>query len=430
MLALIIAAAALVLGWWVIPDVLWHGLRLGVVSRAGLKDAAVALTFDDGPGEFTEDILDVLAAHQAKATFFVMADRALRHPELVQRMVAEGHTVACHGMRHRPAALLGPWASYRQVAVAKAQIETIAQRPVHFFRPPWGQHNLLLPLLAWRSRLTTVLWSIAPGDWVHTVTPEELAARVLLTVRAGDIVLLHDAGHPDRGRTLLALGPILDGLKARRLRAVGLETLLAPEPPPRMRLTWQVRLWEHWERYYGRRVGLDTVGDDQGNICRLAKAPFPHPSLTLNDGTRVETGDPAAEIHFANLELAQTVSGAQEGVRALRRIQAAFPEISATLLSHPRYQDVKVLYGTTLFHPVAARMGFEIHPVSAHVARTMGIYMSLLQKVYKSGRGGAVHKASPRLAVLSREAFLRRFPAHEEGIEAQETMLSTETDAP
>ena len=194
----------------------------------GISDR-FALTFDDGPGIATPRILDTLAKHGAKATFFVLGNQVRRRPELVHRMQSEGHEVAVHGDFHWPLAVLPPGAIRKQVErCGQAVVSAGAMTPRHY-RPPFG---FMMPGQAWFMRrlgLVPVLGDVYPED-AHDPGVQRIIHRTLRRLTGGSILILHD-GSPipgvDRRQTADAVEPILNAAKARGLGAVTVAELLA-----------------------------------------------------------------------------------------------------------------------------------------------------------------------------------------------------------
>ena len=199
-----------------------------VLSRLATRERIVALTFDDGPDPvFTPQILDLLDAHGARATFFVLGERAARYPELIRRMHREGHTVGTHTQRHRLRFHFGsPRYVQREIEDAIAVVAGILPAPPTLFRPPQG---LRTPCFAsgWRRTrgLTCVTWSVRGLDSL-TTTAGAIVARVRHRLAPGVIVALHDGtglgGGRDREPTLAALAAILCACEARGLRCVAM----------------------------------------------------------------------------------------------------------------------------------------------------------------------------------------------------------------
>lgn len=176
----------------------------------------IALTFDDGPDpQSTPLFLDLLAQYDRTATFFVLGKHAAGNARLLQRMVAEGHEVALHGMTHRCAATIPPTRITGQLRAAREIIEDVTGTPVMWYRPPYGV--LTGPaLLASRSLdLTPVLWTAWGRDWEKSATPASIVRTLLRRLRTGGTILLHDtdrhASHGAWRRTLEATDALLSG---------------------------------------------------------------------------------------------------------------------------------------------------------------------------------------------------------------------------
>jgi peptidoglycan/xylan/chitin deacetylase (PgdA/CDA1 family) len=199
-----------------------------VVARLTTTEPLVALTFDDGPDPvFTPRILDVLAAHQVHASFFVLGERAAQYPEIVKRMHAEGHTVGTHTQHHQIRFHFGsPAFVQKEIEDAIAVVAGILPASPTLFRPPQGLRTPLFGSGWKRTRgLTCVTWSVRGLDAFPT-TAAKIVARIAPSLVPGAIVTLHDGtglgGGTDRAATVSALGTLLDECKARGLRCVTL----------------------------------------------------------------------------------------------------------------------------------------------------------------------------------------------------------------
>jgi peptidoglycan/xylan/chitin deacetylase (PgdA/CDA1 family) len=210
------------------PDVQrWLGGH--VLCRVTDAGPRFALTFDDGPSpRNTPRLLDVLARSGARATFFLIADRARRHRELVRRIVAEGHEVGIHGSLHVPPWLLPRALLLRDLDEAARAVREACGRTARHYRAPFG---LVFPRQAAWVRaygLTPVLGSIYPRD--HSLRDAAtIARRVLERLEPGSIVILHDSSalaDPDRSPTLGAVEAILEAAAARALRSVAVAELV------------------------------------------------------------------------------------------------------------------------------------------------------------------------------------------------------------
>ena len=154
---------------------------------------SVALTFDDGVDPvITPQILDILALHNAKATFFLIGDRAAQHPTLVRRIATEGHTIGNHSMHHRPTF---PLQSTRQItaeiAECNALLASIIGTKPTLFRPPFGVTNPMISKAVRRSKIRAIGWSIRSYDTMRHPSAQTLE-RITRRLRPGDIILLHD----------------------------------------------------------------------------------------------------------------------------------------------------------------------------------------------------------------------------------------------
>jgi len=214
-----------------VPGLEMYGSVLSAGPAAGDR---VALTFDDGPlPESTPRVLDCLAEHGAKATFFVIGSRAKEHPELVLRMVREGHSVGVHGMEHHRAyAFLSPERVQRDLEqAAAAVVDAGAPRPL-WFRPPIAQASPRTFRGAKRAGVEIVGYTFRARDGWRSTTAPRLLARLRRALRPGAIVLLHDAWErpgsagepPPLG--VSALPAILDLCRERGLSAVTLDELV------------------------------------------------------------------------------------------------------------------------------------------------------------------------------------------------------------
>ena len=205
---------------------------LGRTDWRGRTDTgAVALTFDDGPGPDTEALLDVLAARELRAAFFVVGQQVQRHPSVARRIVAEGHEIGNHSFSHPMYLSLSPRATRDDLARAQRTIEDVIGVRVSLARPPYGIRTPAYFAAARTLGLRIVQWSVAGFDW-KPLTADRVASHVLSGARPGAIVLLHDAdseGKRDRRATVGSIPLIADGVRARGLSVASLEALL-PSP--------------------------------------------------------------------------------------------------------------------------------------------------------------------------------------------------------
>lgn len=179
-------------------------------------------TFDDGPNPtWTPQILDVLARYRIRATFFMVGTAARRYPDLVRRMIAEGHHVAIHTMTHPNLLTLGRNGQYQEIAGSLDVVESIAgPGSVSCFRPPYGNRNATTDAIAAELGLATIMWSRDGRDWaspgVDHIVNENLSTRY---DGGRAVLLLHDGGI-NRSQTVAALPRLIEALSARGYRFV------------------------------------------------------------------------------------------------------------------------------------------------------------------------------------------------------------------
>ncbi len=196
-------------------------------TRLPAASDGVALTIDDGPDPaVTPAVLDLLARHGARATFFCVGEQVARYPDLARRISREGHEIGNHTEHHRYTfSLFGPAAMRREIAAAQASIQAVCAVVPRFFRPPAGLRNpFLQPCLA-PLNLQLASWTRRGYDTVNTDAARVLR-RLTRNLSAGDVLLLHDgraARTADGTPVILAVLPgLLAELAGRRLRCVRL----------------------------------------------------------------------------------------------------------------------------------------------------------------------------------------------------------------
>ena len=192
---------------------------LGLGRRLDLPDA-VALTFDDGPHtDGTPAVLEILRAHGAVATFFLVGEQVRRTGGLADEIRAAGHAVALHADLHRSLVRLPP-AALRDDLDRLA--DTLGQATVPVHRAPYGAYSSGAIAEVRRRGWTPLLWSRWGRDWRARATPGGVAAEVTRDLRAGDVLLLHDADDysaPGSWRTTAAALPaVLEAIAAAGLR--------------------------------------------------------------------------------------------------------------------------------------------------------------------------------------------------------------------
>ena len=226
---------------------------VGGITHVDIPSKQVAITFDDGPNPtFTPQILQVLAQHQATATFFMLGEHVHRHPEIARQVQAAGHAIGNHTYTHRR--LLGCSPAQVQIEltecqrVLKALLGETYDRTDKLMRPPYGAYDTTTALVTRTMRYRMVLWSASGDDWRDDAAAL-VVQRIMAQMQPGGIVLLHDGWNSarsesaraesarsgttgdgqvfDRTQTVLALSTLLPLLAAQGYQFVSVPALLA-----------------------------------------------------------------------------------------------------------------------------------------------------------------------------------------------------------
>jgi peptidoglycan/xylan/chitin deacetylase (PgdA/CDA1 family) len=206
------------------------GAFVDVAVRASGARRAIALTFDDGPHpEHTPRVLDALAACGARATFFVVGDKAHAHPEVVRAIAAAGHALGLHSSTHD--CLFAARSTARLVddlRANRAVVEDAIGAPVTLVRPPVGLTSPSVASAVHALGLRVVGWSARAYDGIGSPSPATILLRLAPDLAPGAIVLLHDARErgDDVPPALAALPALLDELARRDLTSVTVPALL------------------------------------------------------------------------------------------------------------------------------------------------------------------------------------------------------------
>ena len=195
--------------------------------RNGTGRTAAALTFDDGPHPpYTEQVLETLARYDVAATFFCVGLHARSHPDLVRRIVDEGHQLGNHTWSHPVLGDLDQAQVRTQLDRTDELLDAAGRSGRPLFRPPYGA--ITPEFVEWfesdPASRTMVLWDVEAFDWARPGS-DAIAGRVLADVTPGSIVLLHDGGG-DRSQTVAALPSIVEGLLERSYALDTMDALL------------------------------------------------------------------------------------------------------------------------------------------------------------------------------------------------------------
>ncbi len=202
-------------------------------SEVKTSQKIVALTFDDGPyPPYTGQVLDILREEGVPATFFVIGRNAEKYPDMVRRMVAEGHQVGNHTYNHVDLLKADRATIADEVDRTNRAIAAITGAPAKVVRPPHGFRDaVVLEVMAERG-LKVVEWSVLSRDWTNPGVAT-IAQRTLDKVKSGAVILLHDgdgvAATAPRAQTVEAARQIIRDLKARGFKFVTVDEILKTE---------------------------------------------------------------------------------------------------------------------------------------------------------------------------------------------------------
>ena len=200
------------------------------VRIAGAQHREVALTFDDGPGPYTPDILRELVRRHVPATFFEVGMEERYFHAATSAIVARGYPIGDHTEIHPPMSALSRRQQQAQLLEQAQAIGGYGAPFPRLFRPPYGLWNATTLSLLHRYRMLMVLWSVDTNDYRQPGVPAIVHAAVA-GARPGAIILMHDAGG-NRTETIEALPKIIKALRARGYKLVTVPRLLLDNPAP------------------------------------------------------------------------------------------------------------------------------------------------------------------------------------------------------
>lgn len=380
-----------------LPYALVQLLGLGLVRQGSWGQYALSLTFDDGPDpQSTPHILDALSAEQAKATFFVLTPRALAHPELIRRMLAEGHQVELHATEHRHAWLDWPQNVYAQPLRGRDALRTLGIQ-ARYHRPPHGAYTLATLLGQRHAGLKGAHWDVEARDWHPQATPADMVRRVLRYAHPGAVVVLHDAG-PGARNTVPALPELLRQLKRRGYRLTRLDKL--PGAAPLGYAGLPRRFATLLDQAFDRAGGVEPIMERADSFFRLGVISMPL-DVTLRSGEQLKRGQTVLDIHVNSPQMVDY--GLRAGVRRARTWD--FPLLAQEISQRPEWQ--RVGYITTIggFSGILKLLGFEEYPIPASVQRRLSLWGLLLKRAY----GAQASAPQVKLSVISTADFLRRY---------------------
>lgn len=199
-----------------------------LVARVDTDRAVVALTFDDGPTiDYTQPVLEILKAHDVRATFFLTGREIVKNPQGAKAIADAGHEMGNHSWSHNRMILVSPATVREEIEKTDAAIRDAGYQGELHFRPPYGKKLVSLPWYLAQNDRTTIMWDVEPeADPITAADPQAMADYVITNATNGSIIIMH-VMYESRGTSRQALPALIDGLKARGLKFVTVSELLA-----------------------------------------------------------------------------------------------------------------------------------------------------------------------------------------------------------
>ncbi|MBO9693335.1 polysaccharide deacetylase family protein [Chryseobacterium sp.] len=198
------------------------GYFINSITHKRTRIKEVALTFDDGPTEFTPKFLDLLKEHQVKATFFCIGKQIEKYPETFQRIIAEGHTIGNHTLSHsNSTGFLSTSKMIEEIEGCDEVIKNIGNIRTTLYRPPFGVTNPNIAKAVKRTHKVSIGWNVRSLD---TIIDDEkkIYTRVTQGLKKGSIILLHDTSE----KTCRVLADLLVFLKNKKYSTFTVDTVI------------------------------------------------------------------------------------------------------------------------------------------------------------------------------------------------------------
>jgi peptidoglycan/xylan/chitin deacetylase (PgdA/CDA1 family) len=269
----VVAAGAVLL----IGGLTGHVTRADSLSCAVVK--CVALTFDDGPGPYTDRLLQILKDNDAKATFFLIGNKVAANPAGAKRIADAGMEIGSHTWEHPNMATIPTEDIAGQFSRANDAINAATGRTPTLWRPAGGLSNDAVRQVAGRFGLAEILWDVIPFDWANDSNTGATRDLLMTQIKPGSVVLFHDT----YSSTVDLVYQFIPVLKANGYRLVTVSELLGPRAPG--------------STYGGRENGppVNELHDiPAGQIPTLPNTPSPQPmaNLPISDIPGQNSGGP------------------------------------------------------------------------------------------------------------------------------------------
>ncbi len=226
-----VAVAASAVGYQsMAPTGQWYGRTMTRLPGGGKR---IALTYDDGPNDpHTLRLLEVLAKHEVKATFFMIGRFVRERPEIAREVARAGHVIGNHTFTH-PLLIFASAARTRsELLDCRAALSDAVGEHSNLFRPPFGGRRPATLCIVRELGMEPVMWNVTGYDW-NAPSAAVIEKKVARQMRGGDLILLHDGGHKvmgaDRTQTAIATDNLIRRYKDQ---GYGFVTLAAVNPQP------------------------------------------------------------------------------------------------------------------------------------------------------------------------------------------------------
>lgn len=199
-----------------------EGLHYRKLMHGDPASRQIAITFDDGPHpQYTPALLSILDRYHAKATFFLVGEKAEAWPDLVKAEIAAGHSVGNHTYHHVNLTKIPERLVATEILACGNVIKSITGKDPHLFRPPGGDYSAVVAQAANSLDYTIVLWTDDPGDYASPGA-RVIEQRTLGSLRPGGIILIHDGVQ----QTVDILPQLLQSLKDRGFECVTIDEMM------------------------------------------------------------------------------------------------------------------------------------------------------------------------------------------------------------
>ena len=210
------------------PTGQWYGCTFAGGMRGSKQ---IALTYDDGPNDpHTLKLLDVLAKHNVRATFFMIGRFVRQRPEIARAVAQAGHVIGNHTFTHPLLIFKSAEQTRTELVKCRSALQDAIGEHSNLFRPPFGGRRPATLRVARSLGLETVMWNVTGYDW-NAPPAAVIEKKVARQMRGGDVILLHDGGHramgADRAQTVIATDSLIHQYKDQGYEFVTTEEMKA-----------------------------------------------------------------------------------------------------------------------------------------------------------------------------------------------------------